>query len=591
MAQLLLWILALPLLVGIGLTTVRSSAFPHARWLALTASLANLALTLLLTMPLIDDLRERPKPNAAGTATFTPVAVPGALPATVSGGVTGTSFNLVPLSLETPAPAIQLYFGVDGLNIWLILLTGILFPAAILVGWNTITQNEARYYGWLLILQATILGALFSFDILLFYICFELTLVPVFFLIGGWGSGAARREAARTFFLYTLAGGLITLLGVLMIVAQCSNSEFAPGKPLTFSIPELVTRTQQIENDLQRLPETTPEARAQKLGKIDRWRLVQTWAFLALIAGFAVKVPLLPVHTWLPLTYTEAPYALTVLLSGILAKLGTLGFVRLCLPLLPDATLFTPTPFLGGPLLGTLASLGILYGAFCAFAQRDLKRLLAYSSVSHLGFCVLGLVVLNTAGVSGGVMHMLNHGLATGALFMLGALLAERYGTRNIADMSGLMGRLPVLTTCLMILCLSSIGVPGLNNFVSEMLMLGGVVGSGGWAAKWFTLAAALGLVLGAWYTLTLVLRVLFGPVREPETTPAPVTDLNLREITAVVPLVVLCAWIGLFPQPILATSQRDVAVVVQLGTAAQERAVSEQKLRERVANDTVNQP
>src|SRR5262249_26369487 len=296
-------------------------------------------------------------------------------------------------------------------------------------------------------------GVFLAFDLVLFYVFFELTLVPLFFLIGIWG-GPMRREAARKFFLFTLTGSLITLLGVIGAVLACyqlTGHGDDPGE-LTFSIPLLVSRFQ---------------------GLLDAGRLpvgVQWAIFLALAVGFAVKVPLFPLHTWLPLAHVEAPTAGSVLLAGVLLKLGTYGFLRLCLPLAPDAVLAA-----GVPLIGTLAAVGVVYGALCAYAQPDIKKLVAYSSVSHLGFCMLGLFALNTAGLTGGLLQMINHGLSTGGLFLLVGMLYERYHTRMMADYSGMAARLKLLSAFMVFICLTSVGMPGLNGFVGEMLVLAGV--------------------------------------------------------------------------------------------------------------------
>jgi NADH-quinone oxidoreductase subunit M len=402
------------------------------------------------------------------------------------------------------------------------------------------------------LLQAGLLGVFLSFDILFFYVCFELTLIPLLFLIGGWGPGPNRRDAARKLFLFTLAGGLITLIGVAGTVVWV----YSRTGHLTFSIPELAD-----------LVQTGMLQKAEANHGL--WRDAQTYLFLALAVGFAVKIPLVPLHSWLPGAYSEAPMGVTVMLSALLAKMGTFGLLRICLPLCPDATLAV-----GMPLLGTLGVIAIVYGAMCAYAQTDLRRLVAYSSVSHLGFCVLALVAFSPAGIAGGLLHMVNHGLSTGAMFLLVGMLVRRYGTAQIADYSGVWSRLPVLTFFMMVACLASVGLPGLNNFVSEMLMLGGVLDARNPYVNPlpFTALAAFGIFLSAWYTLTMVRRVFFGPVKEPPA-PEPVTDLTGRERLTIVPVAALCLLLGVFVQPVLDVMYRDVGRLAQVADGARERA------------------
>jgi NADH-quinone oxidoreductase subunit M len=416
-----------------------------------------------------------------------------------------------------------------------------------------VREREGAYYAWLFLLQAGLLGVFLSFDILLFYVFFELTLIPLLFLIGGWGPGPNRREAARKLFLFTLAGGLITLLGVAGTVIWV----YTRTNHLTFSIPELAD-----------LVQTGMLQKSESGSGI--WRDAQTYLFLALAVGFAVKIPLVPLHSWLPGAYSEAPIGVTVMLSGLLAKMGTFGLLRICLPLCPDATLAV-----GMPLLGTLGVIAIVYGALCAYAQTDIRRLVAYSSVSHLGFCVLALVAFSPAGISGGLLHMVNHGLSTGAMFLLVGMLVRRYGTAQIADYSGMWARLPVLTFFMMVACLASIGLPGLNNFVSEMLMLGGVLEARNpyVSSLPYTVLAAFGIFLSAWYTLTMVRRVFFGPLKEPPAA-QPVTDLTGRELLAIGPTAVLCVMLGVLVQPVLDMTYRDVGRMAQVADGARDRAV-----------------
>jgi NADH-quinone oxidoreductase subunit M len=295
---------------------------------------------------------------------------------------------------------------------------------------------------------------------------------------------------------------------------------------------------------------------------------LEKWIFLAMMAGFAVKVPLVPFHTWLPLAHVEAPTAGSVLLAGVLLKIGTYGFLRLCLPLTPDASVL-----IGAPLIATLAVIGIIYGAICALAQPDIKKLVAYSSVSHLGMCMLGMFALNMAGLSGSLLQMINHGLSTGALFLLVGMLYDRYHTRLISDYSGMAERLHLLACFMVFMCLSSVGLPGLNGFVGEILVFLGAYE----VRPGYAIAGTAGVVLGAWYLLRLLRRVFFGPVREPaHEGHHPISDLNGRELAALIPIAVLSIVLGVYPQPLLSTSERDLRVVADITQAARERGIQQ---------------
>ncbi len=280
----------------------------------------------------------------------------------------------------------------------------------------------------------------------------------------------------------------------------------------------------------------------------------QVALFLAISVGFMVKIPVFPLHTWLPLAHVEAPTAGSVLLAGVLLKLGTYGILRLCLPLFPYAC-----ETVGIPLMAALGVAGIIYGSLCALAQRDIKKLVAYSSVAHLGFCVLGLFALNAAGMSGGVLQMINHGLSTGGLFLLVGMVYERYHTRQLDDLGGLAARLPLIALTMVFIAMASIGLPGLNGFIGEFLSLAGMFRRN----PVYAVLGTTGVVLGAWYVLTMIQHAFFGPLREPAHAEHPMFDMKLREIVAIVPICVLCLWIGVMPQPILRTIQPDVDAVV----------------------------
>ena len=419
---------------------------------------------------------------------------------------------------------IRFCLALDGLSVWLFGLTALLMVTAVLVSWEAIKEEATRYYRLLLILETGMLGVFVARDIILFYVFFEFTLIPLFFLIGIWGS-EQRRYAAIKFFLFTLAGSVLTFLGLLSIVLW--DYYHSPVGRMTFSISELT----------------------DQLGARPIAPQVQLWIFLALFAGFAIKVPLFPLHTWLPLAHVEAPTAGSVILAGVLLKIGTYGFVRFSLPMLPEATLTLM------PYLLWLSVAGIVYGALVALAQKDIKRLIAYSSVSHLGFCMLGIFAVNRLGMQGGVLQMINHGLSTGGLFALVGMIYERYHTRQIADLGGLARKTPVLAFFMLVMTLSSIGLPGLNGFAGEFLLLLGMF-QRAWvqdSVQYWAIAvlAVSGVVLGAWYMLYLVQRVFFGPLREPQhaSDEPPIRDLSLREVMALAPLVVFIVWIGVQPR------------------------------------------
>jgi NADH-quinone oxidoreductase subunit M len=426
---------------------------------------------------------------------------------------------------------IRFSVALDGLGLWLFGLTALLMVTAVLISWEAISQQASLFYRLLLLLETGLLGVFVARDIILFYLFFEFTLVPLYFLIGIWGS-EDRRHAAVKFFLFTLTGSVLTLLGLLAMVLW--DSQHAGHGVMTFSIPTL---TEHLSHS------PMPVA----------WQL---WIFLALFAGFAIKVPLFPLHTWLPLAHTEAPAAGSAILAGVLLKIGTYGFLRFSLPMLP-AGAATAMPW-----MLWLAVIGIVYGALVALAQSDLKRLIAYSSVSHLGFCMLGIFALNRLAVQGGALQMINHGLSTGGLFAVVGMLYERYHTRKIADLGGLAHETPRLAVAMLVFTLSSIGLPGLNGFVGEFLILLGMF-QRAWseapphlAAQYrvIAVAACTGVVLGAWYMLWLVQRVFFGPLRRPEHAGnhATVRDLTVREGLALAPLMVMIVWIGVQPRGFL---------------------------------------
>jgi NADH-quinone oxidoreductase subunit M len=411
-----------------------------------------------------------------------------------------------------PTLGVEYLLGVDGISLLLILLTTIITPIAIVSSYTAIHDRVKEYYFSLLLLETCMLGVFMALDMFLFYIFWEVMLVPMYFLIGIWGGGR-RLYSAIKFFLFTLFGSLFMLLGILALYFLNHNPAIGTGT-FTFNILELY--------------------------KMEIPFNFQLWLFLAFFLGFAIKVPMFPFHTWLPDAHTDAPTAGSVVLAGVLLKMGTYGFIRFSLPLFPEASHYFV------PMMVTLSLIGIIYGAFLALAQKDIKRLVAYSSVSHLGFVMLGMFALNPQGITGSVLQMVNHGISTGALFLIVGMLYERRHTRLIADFGGIASRMPILTAFFAITMFSSIGLPGLNGFIGEFLILVGAFQYN----KVFAGIAVIGIILGAAYMLWLFQRVMFGPLDKPEN--KILSDLTPREIAYMTPLIVLMFWIGLYPKPFI---------------------------------------
>ena len=512
MDGLLTVLIFLPLAAAALIAVLRSPGGNVARWGALLASLATLALSLIAASEYA------------------------ALPLVTSevGGPVEPRVEIRQPWLSFPGPAgeirLEYYVGLDGISLLLVVLTALLTVAAILISWESVRERATEYYALVLALETGLIGAFCAFDLLLFYVFFEFTLVPLFFLIGIWG-GPDRRKAARRFFIYTLVASLVTLVGLVAVVITSAGRY---GLETPFALPDL----------------------AAALAADPLPYELQVALFLAVAFGFVVKTPLVPFHTWQPLAYVEASTGGSVLLAGVVMKLGTYGLLRLCISLFPDATVRV-----GVPLIGGLAVAGIVYGAICALAQRDMKRLVAYSSISHIGFCVLGLFALNVEGLSGGVLQMVNHGLTTAALFLLVGMIYERYNTRLLTRLGGLASRLPLIAVGMVFIALASIGLPGLNSFVGEFLSLAGMFAR----HPVYAAIGTTGVVLGAWYTLWMLQRGFFGPLREPETTPPGIRDLRVREAVALVPLMALCLWIGVYPRPLLEIIEPDVERVARL--------------------------
>ena len=414
---------------------------------------------------------------------------------------------------------IQWLLGIDGISLFLVVLTGVLFPIALLA--VDPGHDDRAYYAWLLILEAGVMGVFCALDLVVFFLCFEVVLVPMYFLIGRWGHGN-RAYAATKFFLYTMAGSALMLVGILAVAFLHAE---AVGTSVTFDLVA-IAEAQAIDPTAAR------------------------WIFAAFALAFAVKVPIFPLHTWLPDAHTEAPTAGSVILAGVLLKLGTYGFLRFGLYLFPEASHFFAPVFL------TLGVVGIVYGAVVATMQSDLKRLVAYSSVAHLGFIVLGTFSLNTEGIEGGLLQMVNHGVSTGALFLLVGMIYERRHTRQIDELGGLQKSAPVMAAVFTVVMLSSIGLPGLNGFVGEFLVLVGAFN----AHRWWALIATAGVILAALYLLWAYQRVFHGPA---EGDNAKMDDLRLREGLVLAPLLALIVFMGVYPKPVIERMEPAVDALV----------------------------
>ncbi|MHC4217525.1 MAG: complex I subunit 4 family protein [Planctomycetota bacterium] len=519
-----IWPALLLLLPLAGALVVILGPARQAKWIALVATTATFAVSVIL---------------AAGFEHW-------------HDGGFGLTASIPWLGLETLG--ITISFGADSVSMLLTLLTTLLMPLCVWGSFTAINERVKEYYAWLLIIGAAMVGVFIARDLILFYICFEFTLLPMYFLIAVWGS-ENRARACTKFFLFTFTGSVIALAGLIFVAWQYAevNAEI-------------------LADGSSRLGWSFDIAALTGFAATQLSASEQAWVLFALLAGFAVKVPLFPLHTWLPLAHTEAPAAGSVILAGVLLKLGTYGLYRFVLPMVPGAVVEY------APAIAVIAIIGILYAALICWVQDDLKRLVAYSSVSHLGFCVLGLFALNPLGAQGSVLYMLNHGLSTGALFFLVGMIYERYHTRDMTQLGGLASRMPVWSFFMVFFVLSSVGLPGLNGFISEFLCLIGAFTAGatvdpqtgvlleaypGRLGPWYAMVAGVGMILAAMYLLIMVGKVVFGPLREPAVhesggrhLPA---DLSWREIGVLTPLAVLCVYIGLQPRPLTDAMQGSI--------------------------------
>ncbi|MCS7041807.1 MAG: NADH-quinone oxidoreductase subunit M [Bryobacteraceae bacterium] len=436
----------------------------------------------------------------------------------------GPMFQFVEKAPWIPAIGASWHLGVDGYAALLILLTTLVGAVACLCSWSAITERLKEYYGHFLLLQFGMLGVFAARDFLLFFVFWELTLIPMYFIIAIWG-GERRLYSAIKFVLYTLIGSMFLLLGMLAFYWQ----HYVQFRTLTWDLNELVKTQMPPEH---------------------AW-----WVFWAFFLGFAVKVPMWPLHTWLPDAHTEAPTAGSVILAGILLKMGTYGFIRFSLPMLPETS---RDPKVVG-IMAALSIIAIIYGALVCLMQTDWKKLIAYSSVSHMGFCTLGIFALNQAGVTGSIIQQINHGVSTSMLFLIVGVVYERRHTRLIAEYGGLFRVMPVFTAVFLIAALSSMGMPPLNGFIGEITILRGAYE----VSFWWALACGVGIALGAAYLLWLFQRTMLGELANEKN--RSLSDLNWREAAYFSPLLALVFWIGLYPAPFFRMLERNVAGILEM--------------------------
>ncbi|MDX2245575.1 MAG: NADH-quinone oxidoreductase subunit M [Bacteroidia bacterium] len=437
--------------------------------------------------------------------------------------------------LSSGSVDINFTFAMDGISVYLVLLTTLLFPICIYFSWD-VTKAPRAYYLLLLILEAGILGFFVALDMLLFYVFFEMVLIPMYFLIGIWG-GKDRVYASLKFFLYTLVGSLLMLIAIIYIGANVN-------------IPQEILSQRP---DLQGVIFTTDYFLI--LNHLSITPSAEKWLFAAFALSFAIKVPLFPLHTWLPDAHVQAPTAGSVILAGVLLKMGTYGLIRFCLPIFPEASLY----FAG--FMSVLAVVGIIYGAMAAMVQTDVKKLVAYSSVSHLGFIVLGIFAFTEEAMNGAVIQMINHGIATGGLFLLVGMIYDRRHTREISDFQGVARVMPKYTLLFMITVMASVGLPGLNGFVGEFLVLLGAFKSDS-ISNVLPIFAATGVVIAAVYLLWMFRRVMFGQLDKDEN--RSLEDINGREMAVMLPLIILMFWMGFYATPFLKQIAPSSKIVVE---------------------------
>ncbi len=495
-----------------------------------TILIPALGAILLMFIPDRDSLKEKSSASIYGwlSLIITSVAMLVSVYMLLGFENSTSQFQFVEKVPWVPQFDLNYHVGIDGISILLFMLTTIMMPFTVLSSFKYIQKRKKEYYIWLLFLESTMLGAFVALNLFIFYIFWELMLIPMFFLIGIWG-GPRRIYATVKFVLFTVIGSLMMLAGIiyLAIIAKQQFGSF------TFEF--------------------------EKLFQLDIPVQAQLWLFAAFALAFAIKVPMFPFHTWLPDAHVEAPTAGSVILAGVLLKMGGYGFVRLGIPLFAEAA------EIAAPLMQLLAVIGIVYGAFLALAQSDLKKLVAYSSISHLGYVMLGVFAMTPEAIEGGILQMVNHGVSTGALFLLVGMIYERRHTREIGDFGGLAYRLPLLSVSFMIITLSSVALPGTNGFVGEFLILLGSF-KGAWSYFIFEnsifrlvllVFASSGVILSAYYMLWMVQRVFFGPLNNDKN--KNLKDLSYREMIVLVPFIIAVFWIGIYPKPYMNKMHKSV--------------------------------
>jgi NADH-quinone oxidoreductase subunit M len=439
-----------------------------------------------------------------------------------------TQFQFIHQVVWIKSLNISYNIGVDGISLLLVLLTTFLTPLTLLSTWKAIHKNVKMFIFSMLFLETGMIGVFISLDIFLFYIFWEAMLIPMYFIIGIWG-GERKIYAAVKFFLFTMFGSLLMLVAIIWLAVYASNM-----------LGNFTTNLL----ELYKVGPTIPQQ-------------IQGWMFGAFFLSFAIKVPLFPLHTWLPDAHVEAPTAGSVILAGVLLKMGTYGLIRFCLPLFPQSAIQY------APIISVLAVIGIIYGALVSMVQPDMKKLVAYSSVSHLGFVVLGIFAMTIESVQGAVIQMVNHGLSTGALFLLVGFIYERTHHREISFYGGIAKLVPIYSTVLMIALLSSVGLPGLNGFIGEFLILIGSFKSTVLNSWWFTIFAATGVIFVAVYLLWMYQRVVFGEVKN-EVLKHELSDMNLREMIVIIPIFIFIIWIGIYPGTFLKLTETSAQSILQ---------------------------